>query len=196
MKKERLEQQKKKVKISLLARAWQWAIALLVLLFVIAAIATSLYLLLSKPEPVLPEEAVMTHEVYQGYDLDSMGELVISQRPLFWQGRRPIEKQEEVESAPVVAKVNRAIDEFILVGLFDSGPDSSAVVIYKDKKQRIRVGETLEGWLLIDVEANQATFKGTFDESSPVEKIALYEPVLFQQQWSGSGSELNNQSGF
>lgn len=77
-------------------------------------------------------------------------------RPLFWQTRRPIE---EPRAAPQVAPVQvERLDDVVLVGLFDTGTASGAILKLRDQHQRVAVGERVEGWELREVTVDSAVF--------------------------------------
>jgi len=77
-------------------------------------------------------------------------------RPLFWQTRRPIEEPRQVtEVAPVQ---ERRLDDVVLVGLFDTGTASGAILKLRDQHQRVAVGESVEGWELREVTVDSAVF--------------------------------------
>lgn len=179
---------------SLLVRASQAALGSLALLVAAVVLAVALYLTRGLPEPVLPGDEVMTQTLYEGYASTIVSELGISQRPLFWQERRPLPEEEVVVEEEPVQEENRNIDNFQLVGLFNAGESSSVIVMYKDKKHRLRVNDELAGWTLVGIGDNKALFQG--GGSQGVESKALYEPVLLPEQWPGGDSLLNNQSDF
>lgn len=180
-------------RISLLVRAAQVALSAFVLLIMAVILAVALYLVRGAPAPVLPDESVMTFNAYEGYGATAVHELSISQRPLFWQERRLHVEEDVVEVKPVKEK-NRNIDKFRLIGLFNAGTNSSAVVMYKDTKHRLRIDDELDGWTLVAVEDNAALFRSAgFPEAESKE---LYKPVVFPQQWPASDSLLNDQSDF
>jgi len=76
-------------------------------------------------------------------------------RPLFWSGRQPAEMVavEVVDEADVKA---RELKDVKLVGVFGSGERLGIITLVKDKKRRILVGESLDGWTVKTIESNDA----------------------------------------
>ena len=69
----------------------------------------------------------------------------INARPLFWSSRRPVE-----EVAMLEEPVNKPgeLKGVKLVGLFGSGEQAGIIALVKGKKQRILLGDAVEGWTL------------------------------------------------
>lgn len=179
--------------VSLLIRARQLALTCVALLLLVALVALLRSLWRELPAPILPDESALSVSSYQGY-APLTAELQISQRPLFWQERRPLAEEVEVVEPEPEPEVNRNIDKFQLLGLFGAGENASAIVMYKKEKHRLRLGDTLDGWTLMGVVDNSALF--TSAGSDVPESKVLYEPVLLQQHWPGGNSPLQNQSDF
>lgn len=77
-------------------------------------------------------------------------------RPLFWESRRPLEDmQQPLETAP---SPDRRLDDVVLVGLFDSGTTSGAILKLRDQRQRVSVGQQVDGWELREITLDTAVF--------------------------------------
>ena len=184
-------------KTSLLARATQLAITAFLLLIAVIAGTVILFLFRSKPDPVLPDESVMTFTAFQGYVAPAEEQLTITERPLFWQERRPIAAEQNIEAPEPVIEQNRNIDDFELIGLFKAGTNSSAIVMYKKEKHRLRLNEELAGWRLVDISDNAAAFEeSSASAEEKIEMLMLYDPISLPQLWLDNESQLNNPSDF
>jgi len=181
--------------ISLLARS-RLLVLLCAALLLLVVIALSLrFFWREPPAPILPDESALSVNGYQSYQTLAAAEIEISERPLFWQTRRPLAEEIAEEPEPEAPpKANRNIDQFQLLGLFTASDAASAIVQYKKEKHRLRVGDSLEGWTLVGVEGNSALFTGE-GNGAPESKV-LYEPVVLPQQWPGNNDLLQNQSDF
>jgi type II secretory pathway component PulC len=52
-----------------------------------------------------------------------------------------------------------SLDEVQLVGIFGAGDSAGIITLAKGKKQRILLGEDIEGWTLDDIKPDRAVFK-------------------------------------
>ncbi|RLA49013.1 MAG: hypothetical protein DRR04_03415 [Gammaproteobacteria bacterium] len=98
----------------------------------------------------------------------------IRARPLFWEGRSPIE-----ETTPQVVpdggkKRSGQLKEVKLLGIFGSGNTAGIIALVKGQKQRILQGESVAGWTLDVVESNRVVLV----EGGRREKLVLKTGVV------------------
>jgi hypothetical protein len=73
-------------------------------------------------------------------------------RPLFWPGRKTTDARGgENDPPPEVGKLKGVK----LVGVFGSGERAGIIALVKDKKRRILVGESLDGWTLQSIDSGE-----------------------------------------
>ena len=121
-------------------------------------------LLVSAPDPVAPVESVLQPGLinYRAPAPTAASEVV--SRPLFWQGRNAFVYDpsfESVEDGPA-APASDAINKVKLVGLY-SGHNPGVIVMLRGKRHRVSVNESLEGWTLSLMNANEAVFENGGD---------------------------------
>ncbi len=79
-------------------------------------------------------------------------------RPLFWVSRRP-EALADAAGEPKSPSKNKgaakSLDGIKLAGVFGAGGDAGIIVLNKGKKQRLSVGQSVNGWRLDSVEPTQ-----------------------------------------
>jgi len=142
------------------------ALVLGLLLFMQLVFSGLRLLLLPEPAPVAPSADLL--EVGQsGLPVADEGERaavdsqVIRARPLFWSSRLPADPTEE--QAPEVAEVETTevsdLKEVHIVGIFGVGEDAGIITLVKGKKQRILLGEEIEGWTLDAIKPDRAILK-------------------------------------
>ncbi len=89
-------------------------------------------------------------------------------RPLFWSSRRPVS---EVATLADARGKSGELKDVKLVGVFGSGKQAGVIALVKDKKQRILVGESLEGWTLESIQGGETVFSsGARRESLKLER--------------------------
>lgn len=108
------------------------------------------------------KEFLNPSNVMQGVgDIDAI-ELALQERPVFWQSRRPLElTPQKAESGkkkqPAVPDKNDPINGAKLLGIFRS--DVSGVIVeYEGRRVRLRMGESVDGWTLSTLDAEEASF--------------------------------------
>jgi hypothetical protein len=118
-------------------------------------------LLLSDPQPKPPADgALRVRDVVQYQKLTAEESAEIRARPLFWVTRRPA----EAIAATVVSEKPKAatsVKKFVgvkLVGMFGDGDAAGIILIVKGKKQRIVLGQEIDGWTFDSVEPGKAIF--------------------------------------
>lgn len=96
----------------------------------------------------------------------------ITARPLFWVGRRPLDNPGGGLPPEPPAEAGKQLNDIRLVGLFGGADKAGAIVLVKDKKQRILRGEELQGWTLEAIDAGEAVFTRGVQRESLVLKRA------------------------
>ena len=75
-------------------------------------------------------------------------------RPLFWSGRQPSGAEPGGGDDDAGNEKVKELKDVKLVGVFDSGERLGIIALVKDKKRRILVGESLDGWTLHSIESD------------------------------------------
>jgi type II secretory pathway component PulC len=139
-----------------------FAVAALVLLLVLIVFQSLRLTTLAPPEPRMPSADSMQVSQLQGAaaTVASAGD-TIRARPLFWQSRRPIAVVKAAPSAarPKAQTQSGNIDNVKLLGVFGAGDSAGIIALVKGKKQRVMVGDSVEGWKLEKVELDRAVFR-------------------------------------
>ena len=125
----------------------------------------------SEPDPIHPAASSLRVDDVV-YDRSNGGDSpqAMARRPLFWLGRHvyvpdPVEELE----APVVARGSNAINQFKLRGLYPGG----VIIAYNGKGSRVRLGEAVEDWKLIELLPKAAVFSsGTNKRTLTLEHAA------------------------
>lgn len=138
---------------------------------------------LSEPEPVLPADAVLLASYVKHREPAPEAREIVD-RPLFWRGRKafayepPADVVEENPAQPGSANIQKVK----LLGAY-SGATPGVIVAFNGKRQRVSINESLEGWTLRSVNANQAVFENgdsshTVDlqHASPTASLAPQKP--------------------
>jgi hypothetical protein len=108
---------------------------------------------ISGPDPVQPAPDSLQVPAVLGPAVVAANERnEIITRPLFWAGRQPADAVETQEEPKGKAGELKGVK---LVGVFGSGERAGIIALVKGKKQRILVGERLEGWTLESIEAGE-----------------------------------------
>lgn len=92
--------------------------------------------------------------------VSSVDSLRMQTRPLFWPDRRP---EAEVTAAPDPDEATsgapaRSLQKFELTGVFGGGDSGGAIVTYKGNRQRLLVGDEIDGWTLLSVSPGEVVF--------------------------------------
>src|SRR5690606_17460581 len=119
-------------------------------------LAAGLVLGTARPEPLPVAESALQAEVLV---VSAAGPRTSNDtvfRPLFWQERRPLQAPQQ----PAVAEVVREsrLEGVQLRGVVVADGASVAILDVRGTGKRLALGEQLEGWQLLTVDAEQATF--------------------------------------
>ncbi len=151
---------KKDWNVDRLMRAFAMALTLLVLLVAIAGV----YWVQRTPQPIPVAPIVDLVEPVRRTDMGLEPELIdgLQSRPLFWVGRRPLEPPVEPspeEEVPVpVQRGPDPMDQVKLVGIYGSEASSGVIIQVDGERRRLRVLDSVEGWLLTHVSLEGALF--------------------------------------
>jgi len=75
----------------------------------------------------------------------------IRERPLFWEGRRPVSAAGADTGAAADTKPTRREGEIELRGIFDGEGATGIIAVVKGERYRILLGEEAAGWQLVSV---------------------------------------------
>ena len=110
------------------------------------------------PDAVPPaEDALRFGSIQPGRAVVQGESEEIRARPLFWPSRRPQDAPEQTTEAETEDAVAGELKGVKLQGVFGSGETAGVIALVKDKKQRILLGEKLQGWTLETVSPNRVT---------------------------------------
>lgn len=136
-------------------------------------------------QPVMPTAESLQVSTLAGNGLATVEDReVIRARPLFWASRAPLADQEKLAQAetPTEAAGNQraaSLKGVKLAGVFGMGESGGVILLNKGKKQRLMVGQTLEGWTLDSVAPTEVTLRNAGSEAvlalergKPVESLA------------------------
>ncbi len=128
----------------------------------------------SVPDPVRPtSEALATQDLLAMQAVPADARAGIHQRPLFWVTRRPVNAVEQPAAEARASESKDArpqkIEGLKLAGVFGAGDSAGIIVLAKDKKHRVTVGQEIKGWTLQSVGTAEALFSSNGREA----KLAL-----------------------
>ncbi len=103
-------------------------------------------LTLAAPEPVAPAaDSLQVPAVVGPALVAAVGRNEIISRPLFWSGRRPVDR---VATLADPGSRPGELEGVKLLGLFGSGKQAGVIALVQDQKRRILLGDTVEGWTI------------------------------------------------
>lgn len=157
----------------------------------------------SEPEPVMPTpESLQVGSVDDREPVTAAQRDEMRQRPLFWSSRRASAQTEayadtaEIDSQSQKKPVK--ISGVKLSGVFGAGDSAGIIVLAKDKKRRVMVGEELNGWTLESVTPVEAVFSKTGQQSKLTlarGKLVMTQSPPVQQEMESSKSGKKNKAG-
>lgn len=112
--------------------------------------------------PVAPaRDSLQVVEATGTGSISASQSLQLQSRPLFWGARRPtapfeinaVDNEETAEGTPA-----KRLQNFRLTGLYGAGANGGAIVTYKGERTRLGVGDGIDGWTLLSVDADEAVF--------------------------------------
>lgn len=134
----------------------------------------------SRPAPVEPSPEALQPARFFLPGMGASAEGFMVSQPLFWPSRRPYTPPELETEEPVQSfEQGSILDSMKVTGLVGGGDNALVIVQLGDQRRRIRLNESVQGWELVNISANQATFRGRVadgtleDRSLPLERIAV-----------------------
>jgi|TARA_R100000005_G_C4996511_1_gene203337 hypothetical protein len=114
-------------------------------------------LLPPSPEPIEPTAASLTvADRIAGRLLDTRGSAELRERPLFWEGRRPVDDSAVSDGEASTQKASQ-LKGIRLLGIYGGGESGGIIVRVEGKQQRLAVGDELRGWKLESMDGSGAT---------------------------------------
>lgn len=114
----------------------------------------------SMPEAVAPAaDALVVKAVGSTGDVSRAQSAEIQGRPLFWEGRRPLEAPTVVVEQREPTKKAGKLKGIKLLGIFGAGESAGIIVSEQGKMRRILQGEELAGWTVDAVNPDSVVFK-------------------------------------
>ena len=109
------------------------------------------------PAPIEPTDASLTvADRIAERLLDTRGSAELRERPLFWDGRRPVSDSGVAVVEASAEKVPQ-LKGLKLLGIFGVGEVGGIILRFDGKQQRLVVGEDINGWTLQSMDAEGAT---------------------------------------
>jgi hypothetical protein len=167
---------------------------LIVAVCVLGAIGAMLAVRPLRFAPDLPDSSLLASTSFNAKDAIAEVE-VVSERPLFWSGRKPYVEAVKPKPKPKPAPKNNALKDVEVVGVFAAGASSS--VVLKPKKgdvTRVALDGLYQGWRLVDVTPAGAMFAldGGKRQAQPrVQEIRLNKRDPLPTQWQGKKQNLS-----
>ncbi|MDD2545117.1 MAG: hypothetical protein PHI55_02395 [Burkholderiaceae bacterium] len=106
------------------------------------------------PEPVKTDYTQMLVPLPERSRVDTSRFLVLLERPLFAQTRRPPPPPPPPAPPPPVDTLRTAR----LLGVLESGPTGTVILNLDGRNRRVRLKEAIEGWTLQSIQGRSATF--------------------------------------
>ncbi len=111
-------------------------------------------------DPVVPNaESLQVTSLLGAAEVSAEDREEITRRPLFWAGRTPLAVAAQPAAGaaePQAEQKVASLDGVKLAGVFGAGEEAGIIVINKGKKQRLSVGQELNGWTLDTVDPTLA----------------------------------------
>jgi hypothetical protein len=152
----------------------------ILLLLVSSVLGAVLVLVKGRPAPLAMAPSALQADTvtFQALDETVMmsASLAMTERPLFWEDRRPSQSATVLPVAAPVSLDAGAMDQATLLGIFSSLGQSGVIIKVADKRLRVLLNEQVEDWTLISIDQNRAIFEG------PGRNGALREVELELQQ--------------
>ena len=133
-------------------------VLLIALLLLMAAIGVIRMAMGSEPAVVLPaQDTLSVRTLRLDESLDSTVATAILERPLFWEGRRPLEPP-PVVTGPTKTRAQAKLAGVSLQGVYGSGESLGLIATVDGKFRRIVSGQSVKGWQFTSYENGVATF--------------------------------------
>lgn len=172
--------------------------SVLLVLSIVVTLGAILVFTTSRPAPVEPPAEALEPTILTMPDMGapSGGPLVI--RPLFWQSRTPYTAPEALAQEAIPVQQDSVLNMMKIVGVVDSGDKAVTIVQIGDRRRRILLNESVQGWELISISSDQATFRGRTGDGAleeralPLERIAVSSEAdpSVRARFAPAGSEV------
>jgi len=129
----------------------------------------------SGPKPVFPaEDTLKVRALGLEPALDDEGSDRLVSRPLFWEGRRAIDKRplELIETTPKPVQVKK-LDGVTLHGVYGEGESLGVIATVDGQLTRINANSSIKGWKMVSYANGEVTLEnGGRTQSLPLELTA------------------------
>ena len=147
------------------------------------------------PQSIHPAAAsLQVDDIEYGLNAGDESPQALVNRPLFWEGRHAyVSDLAKDTTTPVDVRGSAAIDQITLRGLYTGG----IIISYQGQGRRLRLGESVEDWKLMELRPGAAVFRSgedsrtvklkyAFSVASAPEDAAADEPVAGVKDVSGA----------
>lgn len=148
------------------------------------ALAVLVLVFIGGPERIAPSgNSLAPWEANFGAaDTSEEGRAVL-ERPLLWASRRPLPPPEAVvpvavQPEPENGPVQDALAGYRLAGVFLSEFDAGVIIVSPKERKRLVIGDTIDGWMLEQVRADDALFVNGGSRSSRARAVVRLEHML------------------
>lgn len=150
-----------------------------ILLVFLVLVGVLLVMRTSRPAPVEPSPGALQAAMLSLPAMGARADGQLVRRPLFWASRTPYTPPEEVPQEVVPVQRGSVLDTMKIVGVVDSSDNAVIIVQIGERRRRIQLNESVQGWELISISSDQATFRGRTgdgaleEQALPLERIAV-----------------------
>lgn len=131
---------------------------LICLLLLSSVIGATRMALDSGPAVVLPaQDTLAVRTLKLDEPVDATAAIAILERPLFWEGRRPLAPTPLVAAQPQ-ARAPAKLSGVSVQGVYGAGDSLGLIATVDGQQQRIASGQTVKGWQLTGYDNGVATF--------------------------------------
>lgn len=110
------------------------------------------------PQAVPPaSDAMSAQTVSPVPPVEASQRQMLLERPLFWESRRPLAPAEAIDEPVDEEQVADELKQLTVLGVFSDGEVGGMIVLFKQQRQRVAVGESIAGWELDSVSADKVT---------------------------------------
>lgn len=141
-------------------------VLLVCLLLLVSVIGATRMALDPGPGVVLPaQDTLEVRTLKLDEPVDGAAAIAILERPLFWEGRRPLAPTPVVAAQPK-ARATPKLSGVSLQGVYGVGDSLGLIATVDGRQQRIVSGQTVKGWRLTGYDNGVATFVSGGRETS------------------------------
>lgn len=150
-----------------------------VLLLILVLVGAVLVMRTSMPVPVEPSPDALQPATLSLPAMGARPDGQLVRRPLFWASRTPYTPPDDTPEEVVPVQEGSVLDSMKVVGLAGAGDNAVIIVQIGERRRRIQINESVQGWELISISSDQATFRGETgdgnleEQALPLERIAV-----------------------